>query len=215
MENSDLIMRALKSHCLALEQEIAALRSDVEHEAARANEKHAELERIASLLWADPTERDWDTCAASEPIIAELQRRGVMNGGFEVKHEDDVTRPSRIAASAKPTIDTAELRAVFMNCLYRDAELGDKRATPPDAIIVEGITAKFAFHPVRLESHRDTSVAEDAKREFETKPRPQLGPQSAIANSPLSGSMRLGRDGGMVFYLAFADRSRGTGQRQN
>jgi hypothetical protein len=48
-----------------------------------------------------------------------------------------------------------KVTAVFMDCLYRDGEVGGSPEVPKDAVIVEGIMGKFGFHPERLESHRE------------------------------------------------------------
>lgn len=54
---------------------------------------------------------------------------------------------------------TAEnVYTVFADCFYTEAEIGQSLETkglfPKDAILVDGILSKFAFHPGRVASHR-------------------------------------------------------------
>jgi hypothetical protein len=50
-------------------------------------------------------------------------------------------------------IDAKEVETVLLDCLFKPEELvGGK--PPSDAVLVEGITSKFGFHPGRLESHK-------------------------------------------------------------
>jgi len=46
------------------------------------------------------------------------------------------------------------VQAVVRDCLYRTADLDDERRPPEDAVMVQGVTATFGFHPKRLEGHR-------------------------------------------------------------
>jgi hypothetical protein len=47
---------------------------------------------------------------------------------------------------------------VIADCLYRPEEITEGKP-PEDAVIVEGIVRKFAFHPGRLASHKDDVAA--------------------------------------------------------
>jgi hypothetical protein len=44
------------------------------------------------------------------------------------------------------------VEAILKDCLYREDEIDG--APPEDAVIAEGVMAKYAFHPQRLESHK-------------------------------------------------------------
>lgn len=52
-------------------------------------------------------------------------------------------------------IDANELDGMFRNCLYLDDEIADPGKPPEGAVIVQGITANFGFHPGRLETTRE------------------------------------------------------------
>ena len=58
----------------------------------------------------------------------------------------------------KIEIDPQEVKKVLMNCLYKKEELEEAGDIPRGAVVVEGITSKFGFHPERLEKHRDEIV---------------------------------------------------------
>lgn len=45
------------------------------------------------------------------------------------------------------------LNDIFMDCLFKEEELPQNGGTPEGAILVEGITQKFGFHPGRLREH--------------------------------------------------------------
>ena len=50
---------------------------------------------------------------------------------------------------------TAEnVNAVAGRVLYRDEEISDPTTPPDGSVIVDGIVAKYAFHPERLQSER-------------------------------------------------------------
>lgn len=77
MENSDLIMRALQSHALHLEGELADRAEELELARCESFNRGESLNEIARFLELDWTNtRDYGTA-----IIEELKRRGVMNGG--------------------------------------------------------------------------------------------------------------------------------------
>lgn len=51
-------------------------------------------------------------------------------------------------------INPEQVLATFYACLFEPEEVQDGK--PPDnAVVVDGIMAKYAFHPARLASHRD------------------------------------------------------------
>lgn len=61
-------------------------------------------------------------------------------------------------------IDLAELDKVFRDSMYREEELPEQLESaddrkdprlPTGAVVVDGVIHKFAFHPGRLEFHRD------------------------------------------------------------
>lgn len=49
------------------------------------------------------------------------------------------------------------LDAIMMDCLFLDKEIPEQ-GIPEGAVVVEGITGRFALHPERLESHRKKIV---------------------------------------------------------
>jgi len=51
-------------------------------------------------------------------------------------------------------IDTEELHKVMRDSLYKEEEIAEPHTPPQGAVVVEGLTMNFAFHPERLESHR-------------------------------------------------------------
>ena len=51
-------------------------------------------------------------------------------------------------------IDEQEVEKMFLDCLYNEEETKDVEGIPKDAVIVEGITNEFEFHPYRLEGKR-------------------------------------------------------------
>lgn len=53
------------------------------------------------------------------------------------------------------------IKDILMKCLYTNEELpGGLQAVPPDdAVIVQGLTAKFAFHPQRILDHKEEIVS--------------------------------------------------------
>jgi hypothetical protein len=51
-------------------------------------------------------------------------------------------------------INPEEVKKVFLSCLYKPEEIGNTKKIPKDAVIVEGIRGKYAFHPKRLEEQR-------------------------------------------------------------
>lgn len=46
------------------------------------------------------------------------------------------------------------VRALVTDCLYRSDEAPVTGPIPAEAVIVEGVTRRFGFHPARLESKR-------------------------------------------------------------
>lgn len=48
-----------------------------------------------------------------------------------------------------------QVNEVFLDCLYRNDEVGADKKPPADAVIVEGLVATYGLHPTRLESHRE------------------------------------------------------------
>ena len=60
--------------------------------------------------------------------------------------------------SATAGIDALQVSQAFMDCLYNPEELKGLVGAPEGTIMVDGITSKFGFHPVRLEAKR-TQVA--------------------------------------------------------
>jgi len=50
-------------------------------------------------------------------------------------------------------IDVAELSVAFADCFYRPEEIPEEGKIPDGAVLVEGILAKFGFHPERLQNH--------------------------------------------------------------
>lgn len=44
---------------------------------------------------------------------------------------------------------------IMKDVLFKTEELPEDGAAPENAVIVEGLTNKFGFHPDRLESHRE------------------------------------------------------------
>ncbi len=54
------------------------------------------------------------------------------------------------------SITASEVHNALKECLYKDEEIDQANPQPPDnAVIVEGILSKFAFHPERLEAQRE------------------------------------------------------------
>lgn len=43
---------------------------------------------------------------------------------------------------------------LILACMYKDEELSDPTVPPEGAVMVEGITARFGFHPERLNKHK-------------------------------------------------------------
>jgi hypothetical protein len=58
-------------------------------------------------------------------------------------------------------IDAAKVDTAFRASLYREPELRDlpEGRPPEDAILVEGITGRYGFHPARLEGQRASVTA--------------------------------------------------------
>lgn len=54
-------------------------------------------------------------------------------------------------------IDSEQLETVFGDCLFKDEEITEGKI-PEGAILVEGITRKFGFHPTRLAEKRQVVV---------------------------------------------------------
>ncbi len=73
-ENSDLLMRALQSHALKLEEELQQARGSVEY-------WKSSVLVIALKLWPDMKDSDMEVNLTPQAIIEELKRRGVLNGG--------------------------------------------------------------------------------------------------------------------------------------
>ena len=50
-----------------------------------------------------------------------------------------------------------KVNTIMLDSLFRDEEIATwtEKALPSDAVMVDGITQKFGFHPHRLESHRE------------------------------------------------------------
>lgn len=53
-----------------------------------------------------------------------------------------------------PKIDAREVEIILLDCLYKDEEITDNQP-PPDAVVAKGIINTFAFHPGRLELHKE------------------------------------------------------------
>jgi len=53
---------------------------------------------------------------------------------------------------AELLINTDEVSAAFLDCLYSMEETGNYM--PADAVVVKGILGKYGFHPARLEANR-------------------------------------------------------------
>jgi len=53
-------------------------------------------------------------------------------------------------------IDPEEVRKAILNCFYKEKEL--KNGPPKEAIMLKGITKKFALHPGRLEKKRSKVI---------------------------------------------------------
>lgn len=51
-------------------------------------------------------------------------------------------------------IDAKRVHEIVEECLYEESELADMRRAAIEPAVVEGITASFGFHPVKLEAHR-------------------------------------------------------------
>ena len=51
-------------------------------------------------------------------------------------------------------IDAEKIHAVVVDCLYQPEEVSGKNV-PEGAVLADGIMHSFAFHPERLESHRE------------------------------------------------------------
>lgn len=54
-------------------------------------------------------------------------------------------------------LTSARVEQILTDCLYRDGEFDgpvDDEHIPPDAVRAEGVLNRYAFHPVRLASHR-------------------------------------------------------------
>lgn len=54
-----------------------------------------------------------------------------------------------------PELNGQTIQAILLDCLYKTEEVGDATTPPEGSVFVEGITLKMAFHPGRLESHRE------------------------------------------------------------
>lgn len=54
------------------------------------------------------------------------------------------------------TISADRLEAIMRDSMYRPEEVAGvaEGEAPPGAVVVEGVLAKFGFHPARVESHR-------------------------------------------------------------
>jgi hypothetical protein len=63
---------------------------------------------------------------------------------------------SNVAEDMDDTVPSkAEIvEEIMRDCLFRDTELDGSGEPPSNAVLVEGINAKFGLHPERLESHR-------------------------------------------------------------
>ena len=59
--------------------------------------------------------------------------------------------------NTEPLIDPEMVNKILFDCLYTDDEIEGcaEGEAPEGAVIVEGILHPFAFHPERLESHRE------------------------------------------------------------
>ena len=51
-------------------------------------------------------------------------------------------------------IDSQEVEAAVLDCLYREEELKGVEGAPEGCVVVEGIQNKIGFHPGRLEEKR-------------------------------------------------------------
>lgn len=51
-------------------------------------------------------------------------------------------------------LTSANIKAVIHDCLFKDEEVPD-RDNPPEHVKAEGVMMRVAFHPERLESHRE------------------------------------------------------------
>ena len=54
-------------------------------------------------------------------------------------------------------IDSTELDKAFKDCFFKPEEIINEKP-PGDAVIVEGIRAKFGFHPARLKAKRSQVI---------------------------------------------------------
>lgn len=52
-------------------------------------------------------------------------------------------------------IDARRVNEILKDCLYKEEELEISDKAPDDAILVDGIIMKFAFHPGRVESLKE------------------------------------------------------------
>ena len=73
------------------------------------------------------------------------------------------------------TADTVD--ELVRDSVFLDEEMVDldENGAPPDAIIVEGVVNTYAFHPVRLESHRNDLIAMIGDLPIEFLPADQGG----------------------------------------
>jgi hypothetical protein len=51
-------------------------------------------------------------------------------------------------------INPNEVERVLRDSLFKSEEVGENGEPPKGAVVAEGITRTFVFHPLRLESHR-------------------------------------------------------------
>lgn len=63
-----------------------------------------------------------------------------------------------------------QVRHLVQTCLFKDEEIVDGKP-PKGAVLVDGITRKFGFHPERLDLHKDAirEVLADMPDEFHHK----------------------------------------------
>jgi hypothetical protein len=58
-----------------------------------------------------------------------------------------------------PAISTTRVEEILVDCLYNSDEVSGDSEVPEGAVTAEGILRTYAFHPERLESHREEITA--------------------------------------------------------